>query len=289
MRKTRRDFLYTGSLVAAGSLLSASNLFAEAGGSGKLDKFGIQLWSVRNDMGKQATDTLTRLASYGYKQIESCDVGKGIFWGMKNTEFKKQLDDLGLSCPSTHTDVYKNYEKTIEEAAAVGIKYVIFAWEGPNKTLDDYKKMADDFNRKGEIAKAAGLVFAFHNHQYTFMPMEGQYAQDILMERTDADKVAFEMDIYWVVSAGQDPIQWLKKYENRFKLSHVKDRLRSAADTDMDASCNLGTGRIDFNKILPIARKCGMEYFHVEQEKWEGSNPMKSAEDNAAFMKQVKV
>lgn len=289
MNNSRRKFLQTGGLLATGALLSSNKLFAEAS-SHKLKKFGIQLWSVRDDMAKDPSSVLQQLASYGYKQIESCDLDKGIFWGMKNTDFKKRLDDLGLDCTSAHTDAYSNdFEKKVDECAAIGLKYIIHAWEGPDKTISDYKKMAEDFNKKGELCHKAGMKFAFHNHAFTFQLLENQYAQDVLMENTNPDYVSFEMDMYWVVTAGQDPVAWLKKYNNRFKLCHVKDRSKTAAATDHDASCNLGTGKIDFATLLPVARKCGMDYFYVEQEKWDGSTPMLSAEADAAYMKKVRV
>lgn len=288
MDKSRREFLYSGSLVAAGSLLYGNKLFAKSS-HGKLDMFGIQLWSVRSDMGNNAKDTLQKLASYGYKQIESCDLGKTIFWGMKPADFKKQLDDLGLSMPSAHCDINKNFEQTAADAASVGVRYLICPWLGPQKALDDYKKAADNFNTRGEICRKNGIRFAYHNHDYSFKLIEGQLPQDVMMNIADPGTVDFEMDMYWVVTAGQDPVTWLKKYENRFKLCHIKDRQKNAGPANTDASCNLGTGMIDFQKILPVAKKCGMEYFHVEQEKWDGSTPLKSAEANAVYLRQVKV
>lgn len=289
MNHSRRKFLQTGSMLAAGALFSSNKLFAEPS-SRRLKKFGIQLWSVRDDMAKDPAGVLQQLASYGYKQIESCDLDKGIFWGMTNTGFKKRLDDLGLECHSTHTDVYaKDFEQKVNDCAAAGIKYIIYAWEGPGKTLDDYKRMTDDFNKKGELCRRAGMKFAFHNHAFTFVQLEGQYAQDVLMQHTDPLNVYFEMDMYWVVTAGQDPAAWLKKYKNRFTLCHIKDRSKTAAPEDSDASCNLGTGTIDFASLLPIARKCGMDYFYVEQERWDGSTPMLSAQADADYMKGVRV
>lgn len=288
MNKSRRSFLYTGSVAATGVLLAGNQLLAKPSMS-KLDMFGIQLWSVRADMSNNAGETLQKLASYGYRQIESCDLGKTIFWGMKPADFKKRLDDLGLSMPSAHCDINKNFEQTAADAAAIGVKYLICAWLGPQKTIDDYKKAAENFNTRGEICRKNGIRFAYHNHDYSFKPLEGQLPQDIMMNLANADTVDFEMDMYWVVTAGQDPITWIKKYENRFKLCHIKDRAKNADPSVTDASCNLGSGMIDFQKILPVAKKCGMQYFHVEQEKWDGSTPLKSAEANATYMKQVKV
>jgi sugar phosphate isomerase/epimerase len=287
MSKSRREFLQIGSLAVAGAVLAGNRLMAGSS-IGRNDPFGIQLWSVRSDMNTNAAETLKLLAGYGYRQIESCDLGKSIFWGMKPGEFKMLLDDLGMSMPSAHCDIFKNFEETAANAAAVGVKYLICPWLGPQKTLDDYKKAADNFNTRGEICRKNGIRFAYHNHDYSFKLTENQFPQDVMMTLSNPDIIDFEMDMYWVVTAGQDPIKWLKKYENRFKLCHIKDRKKNAQPEDSDASCNLGTGIIDFQEILPIAKRCGMEYFHVEQEKWEGSTPLDSARDNAKFMSQLK-
>jgi sugar phosphate isomerase/epimerase len=118
--------------------------------------------------------------------------------------------------------------------------------------------------------------------------MEGQLPQDILMQGTNKDTVDFEMDIYWVVTAGADPIAWFNKYPGRWKLCHVKDRRKGAEAKDHDASVDRGTGSIDFKKILKAGKSKGLEYFIVEQERYDNSTPLKSAETDAAYMKKFK-
>ncbi len=288
MNHSRRKFLQSSALLSVGGLIGCNNLLANAN-SKKEIAFGIQLWSVRDDMGKDPANVLTQLSAYGYKQIESCDLGKTVFWGMKPTEFKKHLDDNGLTMPSAHCDIFKNFEQTAADAASVGVKYLICPWLGPQKSIDDYKKAADNFNARGEICKKNGLRFAYHNHDYSFKITEGELPQNVMMKFSDPTLVDFEMDMYWVVTAGQDPVEWIEKNKQRFKLCHIKDRSKNATSADKDASCNIGTGVIDYKNILPLAKKYGMEYFHVEQEKWDDSTPLKSAEANAAYMKGVKV
>jgi sugar phosphate isomerase/epimerase len=112
--------------------------------------------------------------------------------------------------------------------------------------------------------------------------------QDILMQNTNAETVDFQMDIYWVVTPGADPVAWLNKYPNRFRLCHVKDRMKTAPAKEEDASVDLGTGSIDFPPILKVAKANGMQYYIVEQEKYEGSTPIKSVEADAAYMKNLK-
>jgi sugar phosphate isomerase/epimerase len=210
-----------------------------------------------------------------------------MFWGLGNTGFKKYMDELGMTIVASHCDMNKDFEKKAAEAAAIGMKYLICPWLGPQKTIDDYKRYAETFNEKGRICKENGIRFAYHNHDYSFVELEGKMPQDVMMENTDPALVDFEMDIYWVVTAGQDPITWLKKYNNRFKLSHVKDRMKS--NTEKNASTTLGTGSIDYPHILKEAKKYGLEYFLVEQERYDGTTPLKSAAESAAYIKKMEI
>ncbi len=289
--QNRKEFLKTtaGALGAFAITPAFANFFnSDEEAAKKIKKFGLQLWSVRDDMAKDAAGTIAKLAQYGYKQIESFGGPKGIFWGMTAKEWGTLLSNNGLKMISTHcADADAVLEKTAADAASIGMEYIIYPWEGPGKTIDDYKKMADDFNKRGEICRKNGIKYAFHNHDYTFKKIGDVFAQDILMQNTDANLVSFEMDIYWVVTAGQDPIEWLKKYPNRFMASHIKDR--EVGVTTNDASCILGNGTIDFKKILKVAKQNGMQYFNVEQEKWTNTNPMDAAKANAAFMKKLKL
>jgi len=285
----RNEFLKLSGGLAIAGLASRSGFASLAGENAKLKNFGIQLWSVRDDLGKDPKGVLKQLASYGYKQIESFEGGKGMFWGMSNTEFKSYMDELGMKIISSHCDINKDFEKKAADAAAIGMKYLICPYKGPQKDIDAFKKFADEFNQKGEICKKNGIRFAYHNHDYSFAVMNGEMGQDIMMKNTDANLVDFEMDMYWVVAAGQDIEAWLKKYPNRFRLCHVKDRKKGAAATEKDASCDLGTGSIDYPKILKSAKKAGVQYFIVEQEKWDGTTPLQAAATDAKYMKSLSV
>jgi sugar phosphate isomerase/epimerase len=254
----------------------------------KLKTFGVQLYTLRDDLPKDPMGVLKQLGSFGYKQVESFEGKSGMFWGMTNKEFKAYLDELGMSIVSSHCDFRKDFERKAAEAGEIGMKYLICPYLGPQKSIDAFKKAADDFNKAGEICKKNGLRFAYHNHNYSFNKQEGQLPQDVMMQNSDPALVDFEMDIYWVVSAGADPIEWLKKYPNRFRLCHIKDRAKNAAPTNFDASVDLGTGSIDFAKILAEGKKYGFQYHIVEQEKYENTTPLKSAEVDAAYLKSLK-
>ena len=287
----RREFLKTATLLGSGvALTSFSNLLGckAASASNSINEdFGLQLYTLRDVLPNDPKGVLTKVASYGYKQIESYEGPKGFFWGMKNTEFKKLMDDLGMKIVSSHCDINKDFERKAEEAGAIGMKYLICPYLGPQKSIDDFKRHADTFNQKGEICKKHGMRFAYHNHDYSFVPQEGQLPQDVMMQMTDKNLVDFEMDIYWVVTAGQDPIAWFNKYPDRFRLGHVKDRKKGA--TEKNASVDLGTGEINFNEILKAAEKKGMKYFIVEQEKYDNTTPLDAAKADADYMKNFRV
>ncbi len=285
----RNDFLKITGGLALGSLASKNifGSFSDAEDARKIKKIGLQLYTLRDVLPKDPKGILKQVAGFGYKQIESYEGGQGMFWGMSNTDFKKYMDDLGMTIISSHCDTTKDFEKKATDAAAIGMKYLIYPWEGAGKKIDDYKKFAEDFNKKGEICKMYGIRFAFHNHDFTFRTLEGQFAQDVLLNNTDPALVDFEMDIYWVVTAKQDPEAWLKKYKNRFRLCHIKDRTKNSTETA--DTCTLGEGIIDYPKILKTAKQNGMQYFIVEQERYDGTTPLKAVEANAAYMKALTI
>jgi sugar phosphate isomerase/epimerase len=190
---------------------------------------------------------------------------------------------------SSHCNINQDFERKAAEAAEIGMQYLLCAYLGPQKTIDDFKKFAETFNQRGEVCRKNGIKFGYHNHDYGFVQLEGQYPQDVLMQNTDKGLVDFEMDIYWVVTAGQDPIAWFNKYPDRFKLCHVKDRKKGAPLSDRDASVILGTGDIDFNKILKEADAKGMKYYIVEQEAYENTTPLDAAKADAEYLKNFRL
>jgi sugar phosphate isomerase/epimerase len=287
MNHSRRDFLKVAGTVATGvAFTGAASQLVGCGSSSKLNgtnnTFGLQLYSLRDDLPKDPRGVLRQVASFGYKQLEGFEGPKGIYWGMTNTEFKSYMDELGMKMVSSHCNWKQDLEKKADEAAAIGMKYLMCPYLGAQKTLDLYKKAAEDFNKAGKICKDRGIRFAYHNHDYSFKQLEGQFPQDVIMQNADKDLVDFEMDMYWVVAAGQSPKFWFEKFPGRFKLGHVKDRGGKETTT-------LGKGNIDYPTILKDAQKHGMEYFIVEQEQYEGTTPLAAAKDDAEYMKKLKI
>ncbi len=286
MSTNRRDFLRNSGIAALGlSLpLAGKSLWNGLAPYKGISTFGIQLWTVKEDLTMDAKSTLAKLSKDGFKQIESFEGAKGIFWGWKNTEFKKYMDDLNMKIVSSHCEITKDFEKKAAEAAEIGMKYLICPYKGPQKSIDDFKKFADDFNKAGEICKKNGIRFAYHNHDYSFKAIDGQVPQTVMMNGTDKNLVDFEMDIYWVVAAGEDPKAWFAKHPGRFKLCHVKD-LGKSSNKDGHESVQLGKGTIDFSSILKAGTASGLQYYIVEQEAFTGTNPLESAEKDAKYFK----
>ncbi len=296
----RRHFLKLSGGAASGAVLAAlggasllsacSREETAASGAGAAvasgaKPFGLQLYTLRDVITPNPRDVLRQVADFGYRQIESYEGPMGMFWGMSNTEFKAYMDELGMELIASHVnnfDDVQSFARKAEEAAEIGMKYLICPY-APRSNLDEYRTLADAFNRAGEIAKAAGIRFAYHNHGYTFQEMDGVYPQDLLMESTDPDLVDYELDIYWVVYADADPAEWLRRYPGRFTLSHVKDIKRNG----QAQSTTLGQGEIDWPTLLPLARAQGMKYFIVEQEQYEGTTPLDAVRDGAEYMRSL--
>lgn len=250
-----------------------------------LQEFGLQLYTLRDVLLPDPVAILQQVASFGYKLIESYEGPRGMFWGLGHVEFKKRMDEFGLKLIASHCDINKDFQQKIDQAVAIGMKYLICPSIDAQKSIDDYKRFAEQFNLCGELCKKAGLKFAYHNHDYDFKVLEGQVVQDVYMQNTDPSLVDFEIDIYWAVTAGQDPVTWLNKYPNRFRLCHIKDRIKGSAERE--ASCDLGTGSINFAKIIPTAKKNGMQYYIAEQERYDGSTPMMSSKTGAEYLKKL--
>lgn len=286
----RRNFLLKSILfsvtIGAPIVSSANEIFSPK--SSSLNDFGIQLYSVREEMEKNPKATLKQLAKFGYKNLEGYEGSKGLFWGMSNLEFKKYIEGLGLKMIASHcneTDNLESFRFKCSQAAEVGMDYLICPWVGGERNMVTFLKHADTFNKCGQIAKSNGIKFAFHNHDYTFKKDKGAFLQDVLMRNTDPSLVDFEMDIYWVVVAGEDPMEWFDKYPNRFKYCHIKDYLKLENGHE---TCTLGTGSIDFQKIISYGANKGLETFIVEQESYRGSSPMEAAKDNLNYMEKLR-
>jgi len=270
---------------------AATSLEALAAPKKLIDPFGVQLFSVRSLLPDDPKGVMTKLAEMGYKQFESFQGPKGFLWGMEPKEIKSFLDGLGVKMVSTHFDFkgaaadpekLKNY---IDMAQGAGLKYLICPWIGPQKTWDEWKTVADNFNKVGEQVTKAGLKFGYHNHDYSFKPLDGKLPQDYLLANTDPKNVMFELDLCWIDVTGVSTADHLKKYGKRYELCHVKDYTK---ENGKPVQNDLGKGSVDFKKTLRLALDSGIKYFLVEQEEYPES-PLVSLANDAQYMKKLSV
>jgi len=282
MSNSRRSFLRGAALTSVTLSIPFKNELMAM--TVKSKSFGLQLWSVKQSLYKDTMGVLKQIASNGYKNIEGFEGELGLFWGMKHTELKKVMDDLGMNFISSHCEISEDFESKVAQASEIGMNYLICPHIGAQPTIDHYKKFADKFNLCGEIAKKYGIRFAYHNHEYSFVPMNGIVPQDILMKNTDPAMVDFEMDLYWTRVAGINPIAYMDQFPNRFKLVHVKDFVKVNTPEGHE-SCVIGKGTIDYKILLPEVAKRGVQHMIVEQEAYTGTNELDAARDDATFMK----
>jgi sugar phosphate isomerase/epimerase len=287
----RRSFIKNTGLLALSLPVLKGNLFASSNRE-KLPAIGIQLYMVKEDMEKDAAGTLAQIGKMGYTQIESFGGNKGIFWGMSNKDFNSLAKRNGLTMISSHyAGDTEGFEKAAAQAAEIGMKYLIYPWKGPQKTIDAFKKIADEFNGYGTICKKNGLRFAYHPHDYPYKPVDGQLPIDVLLANTDAALVDFQMDFYYTVTEGKDPEAYIKKYHPRFRLSHMRDVLkqRLPAGSEEESACDLGQGIINYPHLLSTGLANGMEYFFVEQSRFFNETPLQSAKFNADYLQRIKL
>jgi len=287
----RRDFLKQSCLLTAGAY-SISHLDGFANAPQKnINPFGVQLFSVRTIINENPKKVMTELAEMGYKQFESFSGAKGFLWGMEPAEAKSFLDSIGVKMISTHfnymgiKDKPDELKKNIEMAEKAGLSYLLCPYIGAQKTWDDWKRVADQLNQVGQEVSKAGLKFGYHNHDYSFKPLEGKLPQEYLLANTDPKNVVFELDLCWIDVAGADTESHLKKYGQRYELCHIKDYRKENGKPVQD---DLGKGMVDFKKTIRMALDSGIKHYIVEQEQYPVS-PLVSLQNDAAYMKALSV
>lgn len=276
---TRRSALKQISLITAGSMLAANSW------AGKKQKnIGVQLYTLRNDLAGDAQGSIRKVAALGFKEVENFGYN-GKFFGMDAKSYRDFLTGLGLTAPSGHYmlgNLKSGWEKAVEDALLVGQQYMVLAFLMPNErtSLDDYKKVASELNRAGEICKKSGIQLCYHNHDFEFQNFNGTLPFDVLLSQTDPELVKIELDLYWTVKAGQQPLEIFKKYPKRIALWHVKDM----DNTEKRGFTEVGSGVIDFKPIFKAHKQSGMKHFFVEQDICPGS-PFVSIEKSITHIK----
>ena len=259
----RRTFLKN--LTAAGALCAMNPMDLLANPFKK--DIGIQLYSIRDLVNKDLAGSLQKLAEIGYSTIETAGYQDGKFYGHEPSAFHELAGNAGLNALSSHSSLsLENIEKTIDDTAKAGMKYLVQPSIPQNRrqTLDDYKAIAGELNKMGELSQKAGLTLGYHNHAFEFEMMDGKVPYDILLDETEADLVTMQLDTYWILYGGYQPKVYFKKYPGRFKMWHIKDM----AAGEKKESTEIGNGILDFPSMFKMRKKAGMECIFVEQEEF---------------------
>jgi sugar phosphate isomerase/epimerase len=288
----RRNFIEKSGLLGAAALLPISSF--SAFGKPKF-KMGLQLYTVNNDMNKDAIGTLKAAAKMGYEDFETFGFNgeKQTFYGYKSSDFKKILDDLQITASSGHyefspylhksdAELKRHVDQYIQGAQALNMKYITWPWLSPEqRTMDNFKLMANKLNLIGEQVNAAGLGFAYHNHGFEFEDHDGQNGFEIILNETDSSLVKLEMDMYWVMHSSKlTPKELVKNHPNRYVIWHLKDMDKVTRDYT-----ELGNGSINYKEILPDPVESGLEFYYIEQGGNFAHSPMKSIADSADYFK----
>jgi len=262
--------------------LAALTTFAAEQGVGIGKKFkgpiGLQLYSLRANFAKDVPGTLDQVKNLGFKYVELAGT-----YNLTPEKLKQMLDERGLIPVSGHFP-YERFrddaESVAKDAKALGLKYAGVAWI-PHKDPFDEKTCRDAatvFNKAGETLAKSGIKFFYHTHGYEFQKTADGTLFDTLMKETDPKLVSYEMDVFWIVHPGQDPVNLLQKYGKRFALMHVKDMKKGTptglltGHSDVNNDVALGTGTMDWPAILKAAKKAGVKYYFIEDESDDSAN-----------------
>ena len=271
----RRTFIQAAAFGAVG--LTTAGTFANSANATPIKgkPLALQLFSVREAVAKDLEGTLSRLRSIGYDRLEIYGYN-GTFFGKTPKEFKTILSNTGMSVVSSHHitglgmktkgSLSDGWEKAVEDLAGIGAKYMGCSYLFPDeRTAAIYDSLPALLNQSGEKSKAAGIQFFYHNHDFEFEKHRDTLVYDFLLKGTSPELVKMELDLYWIVKAGHDPVACFEKYPGRFPLWHVKDLAAGSGDIT-----EVGNGTIDFDKIFAARKKAGLKTWFVEQDVSKG-------------------
>jgi sugar phosphate isomerase/epimerase len=253
-------------VAAAGLILPVFNSCKAPG-----KNIGLQLYSIRDSINRDVPAAIAKVSKMGYKFVEPAGYSEGKIYGMEPAAFKTLCDKNSLKILSSHAgkalpDSASRetnmvwWDACIDAHVAAGVIYLVqpFMGSGAYTSLDTLKLYCDYFNAIGEKCKAKGIRFGYHNHDREFSAkIDGQTVYDFMLANTDPSKVAFEMDLYWTVVGGANPVDYFNKYPGRFELWHIKDKAEVGA-----------SGMMDFKAYWENAARSGLKYGIVENEEY---------------------
>lgn len=270
----RLDFLRKGATTAASVLVTTIGLTGLLGAiTGCEEKpapskvIGLQLYSLRDSMSTNAPATLQSIAEMGYKTLETASYSDGKLYNMSPEEFRAMVEKLGMTVTSAHVghawdpekeqEIIAWWDQALDTHKAAGCRYVIQPSFPIGETIEDIKAYCDYFNRIGQMAKDKGMRFGFHNHAGEFVKIGDTTILDYMIENTDPELVTYELDVYWAVKGGVDPVAYINQYPTRIGLLHIKDE-----------SVIGESGTIDFEKIFQAAYANNIKEYYVEVERY---------------------
>ena len=290
----RRDFVQKSSLALAGAV-AAPNLLA-ANREESIKKFGFQAYTVRDKIYKDMAGTLKSLRKAGYDYVELFDFANGKLLRKPIKEVKPILEKSKLEVKSIHVPtgsgsrkvsgtIMHEFQRAVDDAAELGASYLVcpYLGESERKTIDQYKALCEKMNEAGEMCKKSGLQFAYHNHDFEFIELEGKEPMNVILEETDSDLVKIELDIYWVRFAEKDPIKFFRDNLGRVPLWHVKD----LSLDEGKPMTEVGNGIIDWQQIFRYKGDAGMQYFFVEQDRNFKTDSVASLTASIGYLKKL--
>lgn len=263
---SRRAFLGT---------MGAAVMSARYGAAAEIRSIGVQLYTVRTDLEKDFEGTLAKVAAIGYKEVEFAG-----YFNHTPEQVSGILKKNGLTSPSAHIDYASLGDRlpaVLDGAHTIGHEYLVNPWvdETIRNQPDAWKRIADVFNRAGEVSKNAGVQFAYHNHNFEFVPVDGRLPYDILLEQCDPALVKMELDLCWITAAGKDPLDYFRRYPGRFPLVHVKGLSKRPPSDAGPATipavlkdvADVGSNDIiDWKSIFARSTEAGIRHYFVEHD-----------------------
>ena len=282
----RRNFLKSASFLTLGGLVAGKAEALQAATPVRTEttakkSIGLQIYSLGGELTKDVPAGMKQLKQMGYSTLELAGYNNGKINGVDMMEFKKMAEDAGLKITSSHVNpptgeytpdtrntIMEYWKKPADDHAKLGVKYLVQPGQPRTRSVEEVAYVCDVFNEAGKIVKAAGIPFGYHNHDFEFAKVvpggtgavfgrhnKGEKIYDLFLKDTDPDLVFFEMDVYWTVIGQNDPVEYMKKYPDRIKLLHIKDR------------AILGqSGFMNFEMIFKQAYQIGVKEYYVELE-----------------------
>ena len=242
----------------------------------------VQMYSVREAARQDLLEALRRVAKIGYGGIELA----GLF-GQSPQHVAQTLQELNLQCVGSHVplqELQNNLSSVIDTHHQLEAKFLACPWLPPELRQDEtgYRKLAQDLNYIGERCHANGLTFCYHNHDFEFAKFGDKFALDILLEQTDPAYVQFEPDCYWIRFVGLDPAEYIRRWQGRTPLVHLKDMTATSPPT----SAEVGNGILNWPTIFEAAQEGQAQWYIVEQDESAG-DPFESIEQSFNNLKNL--